>query len=105
MHQLSSYKAWQLIQELLLIAGLLDLPLKEEALHQIADATGTSKLNPTVADFTEALRETVPYKGIPPTVIFEVETGGSKEQILGIQAARSLSKEFIPVGNCIIVAS
>ena len=78
---------------------------KEEALHQIADATGTSKLNPTVADFTEALRKAVSYKGIPPIVIFEVETGGSKEQILGIQAARSLSKEFAPVSNCIIVVS
>ena len=55
-------------------SGILNVKMstagsKEEALHQIADATGTSKLNPTVADFTEALRKAVSYKGIPPTVI------------------------------------
>ena len=38
-------------------------------------------------------------------MIFEVETGGSEEQILGIQAARNLSKEFAPVSNRIIVVS
>ena len=57
---------------------------QKDALNQIADAAGTSKLNPTVADFTEALRKAVSYKGIPPTVIFEIETGGSEEQILKI---------------------
>ena len=35
-------------------------------------------------------------------MIFELETGGNDKQILGIQAARSLSKEFASVCNCII---
>ena len=38
-------------------------------------------------------------------MIFEVERGGNDEQILGIQAARSLSKEFASVCNCIIIIS
>ena len=38
-------------------------------------------------------------------MIFEVDTGGNDKQILGIQAARSLSKEFASVCNCIIIIS
>ena len=38
-------------------------------------------------------------------MIFEVETAGGKEQILGIHAVRSLSKEFASVCNCIIIVS
>ena len=68
---------------------------KEEALHQIADATGTSKLNPTVADFIEALRRAVSYKEIPPTVIFEVGRGDSKEQILGIRQHEVFLKNLL----------
>ena len=37
-------------------------------------------------------------------MIFEVETGGG-EEILGIHAARSLSKEFASVCNCLIIVS
>ena len=37
-------------------------------------------------------------------MIFEVETGGG-EEILGIHAARSLSKEFASVCNCSIIVS
>ena len=37
-------------------------------------------------------------------MIFEVETGGD-EEILGIHAARSLSKEFASVCNCFIIVS
>ena len=78
---------------------------KEDLLRQIAVATGTSKFSPTVKDFTEALKKAVSGDGTLPTVIFEVETGGSKEQILGIHAARSLAKEFASVCNCIIIVS
>ena len=78
---------------------------KEDLLRQIADATGTSKFNPTVKDFTEALRKAVSGEGILPTVIFEVETAGGKEETLGIHAVRSLSKEFASVCNCIIIVS
>jgi hypothetical protein len=39
------------------------------------------------------------------TVIFEVERGGSHDQVIGIQAVRSLAKEFATVSNCIIVLS
>ena len=78
---------------------------KEDLLRQVTDATGTSKLNPTVKDFTEALRKAVSDKGILPTVIFEVETGGGSEEILGIRATRSLCKEFASVCNCLIIIS
>ena len=75
---------------------------KEDLLRQVTDATGTSKFNPTV---TEALRKAVSDKGILPTVIFEVETGGGSEEILGIRATRSLCKEFASVCNCLIIIS
>ena len=78
---------------------------KQQFLHKVIEATGQFKQNPTIDDFKESLRKAVSDSGFLPTVIFEVERGGNDEQLLGIQAARSLSKEFASVCNCIIIIS
>ena len=74
-------------------------------LQEINKLIGISKSNPSVGDYKEALRKSVSSTGILPTVIFEIETGGNKVQILGIHAARGLSKEWASVCNCIIILS
>ena len=71
-------------------------------LQEINKLIGISKSNPSVNDYKEALRKSVSSTGILPTVIFEIETG---VQILGIHAARGLSKEWASVCNCIIILS
>ena len=78
---------------------------KQQFLLKVIEVTGQFKQNPTIDDFKESLRKAVSDSGVLPTVIFEVERGGNDEQILGIQAARSLSKEFASVCNCIIIIS
>ena len=78
---------------------------KQQFLHKVVKVTGQYKENPKIDDFKESLRKAVSDSGVLPTVIFEVERGGNDEQILGIQAARSLSKEFASVCNCIIIIS
>ena len=78
---------------------------KQQYLHKVLEVTGQFKENPRIDDFKEFLRKAVSDSGVLPTVIFEVERGGNDEQILGIQAARSLSKEFASVCNCIIIIS
>ena len=78
---------------------------KQQFLHKVIEVTGQFKQNPTIDDFKESLRKAVSDSGFLPTVIFEVERGGNDEQLLGIQAARSLSKEFASVCNCIIIIS
>ena len=77
---------------------------EEVVISQMAHATGTSKLNPTLQDFEEALSKAVSDKGVLPTVIFEVETDNDKERI-GINVARNLAIKFASVCNCIIVVS
>ena len=39
------------------------------------------------------------------TVVFEIERGGTPDQAIGIQAVRSLAKEFASVSNCIVILS
>ena len=78
---------------------------KQQFLHKVVKVTGQYKENPKIDDFKESLRKAVSDSGVLPTVIFEVDTGGNNKQILGIQAARSLSKEFASVCNCIIIIS
>ena len=78
---------------------------KQQFLLKVIEVTGQFKQNPTIDDFKESLRKAISDSGVLPTVIFEVERGGNDEQILGIQAARSLSKEFASVCNCIIIIS
>jgi 5-bromo-4-chloroindolyl phosphate hydrolysis protein len=40
-----------------------------------------------------------------PTIIFDVERGGSVDQIIGLEAVRSLSKMLAPCCHCMIVLS
>ena len=75
---------------------------KQQFLLKVIEVTGQFKQNPRIDDFKESLRKAISDSGVLPTLIFEVERGGNDEQILGIQAARSLSKEFASVCNCII---
>lgn len=59
---------------------------------------------PDISTFTKAL-STRPSPGKLMTLVFEVERGGSSEQALGVQAVRSLAKEFATVCNVIAILS
>jgi len=61
--------------------------------------TESVKLNPN------SLIAAVKRSKITPTIIFDVERGGSPDQALGLQAVRSLSKLLAPFCRCFIVLS
>jgi len=53
----------------------------------------------------ESLVAAVKRSKITPTIIFDVDRGGSPDQTLGLQAVRSLSKLLAPFCRCFIVLS
>ena len=59
----------------------------------------TTKLEP------EALISAVNRSKFTPTIIFDVERGGSSDQVLGLEAVRSISKMLAPYCRCFIVLS
>jgi hypothetical protein len=76
----------------------------DDIVKSLAIECGISKSNIRVSDFVKALAHGAQGNKLM-TVIFEVERGDGDEQVTGIQAARSLTKAFAIVCNCIIVLS
>jgi hypothetical protein len=53
----------------------------------------------------ESLISAINKSEITPTIIFDVERGGSPDLIIGLQAVRSFAKSFAPYCHCLIVLS
>jgi len=78
---------------------------KDDIVNSLAEHCGVAnEFTPNIADFVKALSKGAIAKKLL-TVIFEVERGGTPDQAIGIQAVRSLAKEFATVSNCIIILS
>jgi len=78
---------------------------KDDIVKSLAEHCGVAnEFTPNIADFVKALSKGAIAKKLL-TVIFEVERGGTPDQAIGIQAVRSLAKEFATVSNCIIILS
>jgi len=54
---------------------------------------------------SKSLISAVKRSRVAPTIIFDVERGGSPDQVLGLEAVRSLSKMLAPYCRCFIVLS
>ena len=54
---------------------------------------------------SKSLISAVKKSRVAPTIIFDVERGGSNDQVLGLEAVRSLSKMLAPYCRCFIVLS
>ena len=65
------------------------------------EVLGTDRAGITTKFLVEAIKSCE----IIPTIIFDVERGGSLDQTMGIQAVRSLAKMLSPFCRCIIVVS
>ena len=78
---------------------------KGDIVKSLANQCGIANENtPVIDDFVQALAKGASASKLL-TVIFEVERGGTPDQAIGIQAVRSLAKEFATVSNCIIILS
>ena len=62
---------------------------------------GTDSVRVDIPSFISAVEKS----GFYPTIIFDVERGGSNDQILGIQAVRSLAKLLAHKCRCFIILS
>ena len=74
-------------------------------MSELAKKTGTTKLDPQIADFRNALAISVGKEGILPTIIFEIEQSKGEEQRGAIQEVRSFAKQMCVVCNIILVLS
>jgi len=78
---------------------------KGDIVKSLANQCGiANEITPVIDDFVQALAKGASASKLL-TVIFEVERGGTPDQAIGIQAVRSLAKEFATVSNCIIILS
>ena len=78
---------------------------KGDIVKSLANHCGiANEITPDIDDFVQALAKGASASKLL-TVIFEVERGGTPDQAIGIQAVRSLAKEFATVSNCIIILS
>jgi len=78
---------------------------KGDVVKSLANQCGiANEITPVIDDFVQALAKGASASKLL-TVIFEVERGGTPDQAIGIQAVRSLAKEFATVSNCIIILS
>ena len=65
----------------------------------LGDHSDSTKLDP------ESFINAIKRSRVIPTIVFDVERGGSLDQKLGIQAVRSLAKMLSPYCRCIIILS
>jgi len=79
---------------------------KDDIVKSLAKRCGVAnETTPDIADFVTALSKGAIARKLL-TVIFEVERGGAPgDEAIGVQAVRSLAKEFAAVSNCIIILS
>ena len=72
---------------------------KDDIIKSLAKLCDTDDENVDINDFVTALSKGSSGNNKMLTIVFEIERGGALDQVIGVQAVRSLAKSFATVAN------